>query len=79
MIRIESPMVGTFFAASNPDAPAYVNVGSPVGPETVVCMIEAMKIFNEIRAGCSGTIQRILVENGDAVEFGQALLLVKPM
>jgi acetyl-CoA carboxylase biotin carboxyl carrier protein len=77
-IMIESPMVGTFYAASNPDAEPFVNVGSTVGPETPVCIIEAMKIFNEIKAECSGTIRRILVKNGESVEFGQALFAVEP-
>jgi acetyl-CoA carboxylase biotin carboxyl carrier protein len=71
-------MVGTFYAAANPDAPPFVSVGSVVGPETVVCLIEAMKIFNEIKAECSGTIERVLVTNGTPVEFGQALFLVRP-
>ncbi|NNF44159.1 MAG: acetyl-CoA carboxylase biotin carboxyl carrier protein, partial [Phycisphaerales bacterium] len=75
---IESPMVGTFFAAANPDAPPFVSVGSTVGPDTVVCIMEAMKIFNEIKAECSGTIQQVLVENGESVEFGQPLYLVQP-
>jgi acetyl-CoA carboxylase biotin carboxyl carrier protein len=73
-----TPMVGTFYAAANPDAPPFVSVGSVVGPETVVCLIEAMKIFNEIKAECSGTIERVLVTNGTPVEFGQALFLVRP-
>ncbi len=78
LLKIESPMVGTFYATANPDAPAFVNVGSNVAPETVVCIIEAMKIFNEIKAERTGTIQKILVKSGQAVEFGQPLFLVKP-
>ena len=78
LVKIESPMVGTFYAAPNPDSPAFVSVGSNVGAESVVCMIEAMKIFNEIKAECSGTIEKVLVKNGEAVEFGQTLFLVKP-
>lgn len=78
LIRIESPMVGTFYTSPNPDSPVFVDVGTKVGAETVVCIIEAMKIFNEIKAECSGTIQRVLVKNGQAVEFGQPLFLVKP-
>ena len=70
---ITSPMVGTFYTASGPDAAIYVKIGDQVGPETVVCMIEAMKVFNEIPAECSGKIVSMLVENGDAVEFGQKL------
>lgn len=76
--EIKSPMVGTFYTAANPDSPAYASVGSPVGEDSVVCIIEAMKVFNEIRAETSGTIIRILVQNGQSVEFGQPLFLVKP-
>jgi len=75
---IESPMVGTFFAAPNPDSEPYVKVGDSVSPETVVCIVEAMKVFNEIKAGCNGTVERILTNNGEAVEFGQKLFLVRP-
>lgn len=78
LIRIESPMVGTFYAAPNPDAPPFVTPGAVVNPETVVCIIEAMKIFNEIKAECAGTIHKVLVKNGEPVEFGQLLFLVKP-
>src|SRR3990172_3740887 len=60
--QIVSPMVGTFYAASSPDSPPFVKVGAAVGPETTVCLIEAMKIFNEIKAECSGTIERVLVD-----------------
>ncbi len=78
LLRIESPMVGTFYLAPNPDAAPFVTVGATVGPETTVCVIEAMKIFNEIKAECSGTIEKVLVSNAEAVEFGQALFLVRP-
>jgi len=78
LTRIDSPMVGTFFAAANPDSPPFANVGTAVSPDKVVCIIEAMKIFNEIKAECSGTIAKVLVKNGQAVEFGQPLFLVKP-
>ncbi len=78
LVRIESPMVGTFYSAPNPDAAPFVTVGANVGPETNVCVIEAMKIFNEIKAECSGTIEKVLVSNAEAVEFGQALFLVRP-
>ena len=77
LTRIECPMVGTFYALPNPDAAPFVQTGNTVTPDTVVCLIEAMKIFNEIKAECSGTIEKILVRNGDAVEFGQALFLVR--
>ncbi len=72
-IYITSPMVGTFYTASSPDAAPFAKIGDQVGPESVVCIIEAMKVFNEIPAECSGKIVSMLVENGDAVEFGQKL------
>ena len=78
LIKVESPMVGTFYASPSPDKPAFITAGASVGPETVVCLVEAMKIFNEIKAGCTGTIERVLVKSGDPVEFGQPLFLVKP-
>ena len=77
-VTIDSPMVGTFYSASSPDAKAFANVGDRVDEDTVVCIIEAMKVFNEIKAEVSGTIEKILVENGQAVEFGQPLFTVKP-
>lgn len=78
LVAIESPMVGTFYAAPGPDKPSFTNVGASVGPDTVVCLVEAMKIFNEIRAEKSGTIVKVLVKSGQAVEFGQPLFMVKP-
>jgi acetyl-CoA carboxylase biotin carboxyl carrier protein len=75
---IKSPMVGTFYSSPSPDAKAFVSVGSTVDDETDVCIIEAMKVFNNIKAECKGTIAKILVENGATVEFGQVLFLVKP-
>jgi acetyl-CoA carboxylase biotin carboxyl carrier protein len=78
LTAIESPMVGTFYSAGSPDADAFVSVGSSVGPDTVVAIVEAMKIFNEIKAECSGTIERVLVENGASVEYGQPLFMVRP-
>jgi acetyl-CoA carboxylase biotin carboxyl carrier protein len=77
-IVIESPMVGTFYSSSSPDAPPFVNVGSAVRPDTTVCIIEAMKVFTDIPAGVSGTIAEVLVKNGQAVEFGQPLFRVIP-
>jgi acetyl-CoA carboxylase biotin carboxyl carrier protein len=71
--EIKSPIVGTFYAASGPDAEPFVKVGSKVQPESVCCIIEAMKVFNEIQAGVSGTIREILIENGAPVEYGQVL------
>jgi acetyl-CoA carboxylase biotin carboxyl carrier protein len=73
---IKSPMVGTFYVASSPESPPFVKVGDHVGPETTVCIIEAMKVFNEIPAETSGKIVAVLVENGEPVEFGQPLFKV---
>jgi acetyl-CoA carboxylase biotin carboxyl carrier protein len=78
LTQIRSIMVGTFYAAANPDSQPFVQVGSTVDEETDVCVIEAMKVFNTIKAECRGTIAKILVTNGQSVEFGQALFLVKP-
>jgi len=75
---INSPMVGTFYATPSPDAEPYVKVGDHVTEETAVCMIEAMKVFNEIRAEMSGTIEKLLVKNAQAVEFGLPLFVVRP-
>lgn len=75
---IKSPMVGTFYAASSPDAKPLVSVGSTVDEETDVCVIEAMKVFNNIKAECRGKIVKVLAQNGQTVEFGQSLFLVKP-
>jgi acetyl-CoA carboxylase biotin carboxyl carrier protein len=77
-VLIRSPMVGTFYAAANPESPPFVKVGDQIGPETTVCIIEAMKVFNEIPAECSGRIVVQLVQNGDPVEFGQPLFRVEP-
>ncbi len=74
---ITSPMVGTFYRAPAPDAPPFVDVGSQVGPKTVVCIIEAMKLMNEIEAEVSGEIVEILAENGQLVEYGQPLFKVR--
>lgn len=73
---ITSPMVGTFYRSSAPDSPPFVQIGSDVQPETVVCILEAMKVMNEIKAGCSGRIVEILAENNAPVEFGQPLFRV---
>ena len=73
---IKSPMVGTFYISPSPDAPAFVKVGDHIGPTTTVCIIEAMKVFNEIPAETSGQIVAVLVENGEPVEFGQKLFKV---
>jgi len=74
---ITSPMVGTFYTASSPDSSPFVKIGDQVGPDTVVCIVEAMKVMNEIKAERSGEIVEILAENGQAVEFDQPLFRVK--
>jgi len=73
---IKSEMVGTFYAAASPDAPPFVKVGDHVGPDTIVCIIEAMKVFNEIPAGISGKIVAVMAQNGDAVGFEAELFKV---
>lgn len=75
---IPSPMVGTFYRASNPESEPFVRVGSKISVDQTLCIIEAMKVMNEIRAEISGEILQVLVENGEPVEFGQPLFLVKP-
>jgi acetyl-CoA carboxylase biotin carboxyl carrier protein len=76
--KITSPMVGTFYQSSSPDSDAYVKVGSKVDDSSVVCIVEAMKLFNEIEAEVKGEIVEILVKDGQLVEYGQPLFLVKP-
>jgi len=78
LIEIKSPMVGTFYASPSPEAPAFVKVGDHVGPTTTVCIIEAMKVFNEIPAEVSGQVVQVLVDNGEPVEFGQPLYKIDP-
>ena len=73
---VKSPMVGTFYRAPGPDKPSYVEVGSAVKTAEPICIIEAMKLLNEIEAGYDGTIKEILVENGQPVEFGQPLFII---
>jgi acetyl-CoA carboxylase biotin carboxyl carrier protein len=77
-IEIKSPMIGTFYRAPSPEAPPYVEVGTEVNPETVVCIVEAMKVMNEIKAEVKGIITQVLLENGKPVEFGQPLFKVRP-
>lgn len=74
---IKSPMVGTFYVAPSPDSPAFAKVGDRVEADTVVCIIEAMKVMNEIKAETSGEIAEICLQNGDTVEFGQPLFKLK--
>ena len=78
LTKIESPMVGTFYASPSPDKPTFVKVGDTVDAETVVCLVEAMKIFNEIKAETSGVVEKVLPASGDSVEFGQPLFLIRP-
>ena len=77
MAKIESPMVGTFYSAPSPDAEPFIKVGSQVDADTVVCIVEAMKVMNEIKAEMSGTVTEVLCKAGEAVEFGQVLFKVK--
>jgi acetyl-CoA carboxylase biotin carboxyl carrier protein len=77
-IEIKSPMVGTFYRAPSPEASSYIEVGAEVNVETVVCIIEAMKVMNEIKAEVKGVVTQVLVENGKPVEFGQPLFKVRP-
>ncbi|MBY0311443.1 MAG: acetyl-CoA carboxylase biotin carboxyl carrier protein [Phycisphaerales bacterium] len=79
LIPIVSPMVGTAYLTPNPDSPSFVQVGASIGPESTVCLIEAMKVFSEIKAETSGVIERVLVTNGQAVQYGQQLFLVRPV
>lgn len=74
---VKSPMVGTFYSAGSPESPAFVKIGDKVGADSIVCIIEAMKVMNEIQAEISGTITEVLIENGEAVEYGQPLFKVK--
>ena len=78
-IEIKSPMIGTFYRAPSPEAASYVETGTEVNSETVVCIIEAMKVMNEIKAEVKGAITQVLVENGKPVEFGQPLFKVRPV
>jgi acetyl-CoA carboxylase biotin carboxyl carrier protein len=77
-IEIKSPMIGTFYRAPSPESPNYADVGTEVNSETVVSIIEAMKVMNEIKAEVNGVITQVLVENGKPVEFGQPLFKVRP-
>jgi acetyl-CoA carboxylase biotin carboxyl carrier protein len=77
-VEIKSPMVGTFYAAPSPDSDPYVSAGTRITADTVVCIIEAMKVMNEIKAECSGTLVEVVVENGRPVEYGQVLFKVRP-
>jgi acetyl-CoA carboxylase biotin carboxyl carrier protein len=77
-VEIKSPMIGTFYRAPSPESGPYVEVGTEVSPETVVCIIEAMKVMNEIKAEAKGVITQVMVENAKPVEFGQPLFKIRP-
>ena len=77
-VDIKSPMIGTLYRSPSPEASAYIEVGSEVNPDSVVCIIEAMKVMNEIKAEVKGIVTQILIENGKPVEFGQPLFKVRP-
>jgi acetyl-CoA carboxylase biotin carboxyl carrier protein len=77
-LDIKSPMIGTFYRAPSPESASYIEVGAEVNPETVVCIIEAMKVMNEIKAEAKGVITQVLVENAKPVEFGQPLFKLRP-
>src|SRR6185503_1567563 len=77
-LEIKAPMIGTFYRAPSPEAGNYVEVGTEVGPDSVVCIIEAMKVMNEIKAEAKGVISQILVDNAKPVEFGQPMFKIRP-
>ena len=76
-IEVKSPMVGTFYGSPSPESPAFISVGQEITPDTVVCIIEAMKVMNEVKSEVSGTVTEICAENGKPVQFGQALFRLK--
>ncbi|MDR3377307.1 MAG: acetyl-CoA carboxylase biotin carboxyl carrier protein [Verrucomicrobiae bacterium] len=77
-VDIKSPMIGTFYRSPSPEAGSYVDIGTEVNPDSVVCIIEAMKVMNEIKSEVKGVVTQMLVENGKPVEFGQPLFKVRP-
>ncbi|HEX7901398.1 MAG TPA: acetyl-CoA carboxylase biotin carboxyl carrier protein [Planctomycetota bacterium] len=77
VMEFKSPLVGTFYRSPKPDADSFVNPNDEIGPEKVICIIEAMKVMNEIKAEMSGIVKEILVKNGQAVEFGEPLFLIE--
>ena len=77
MVEVTSPMVGTFYRSPSPDADPFVQVGDPVGEDTTICIIEAMKVMNEIKAEVEGTVAEVLVTSGEAVEYGQPIVRIK--
>ncbi len=79
LLEVKSPMVGTFYAASSPDVADFVKIGDTINDDSVVCIVEAMKLFNEIKAEVSGKVVEVLVQNGEPVEYGQPMFLVEPV
>ena len=79
LVTVESPMVGTFYVSPTPDKPPFVADGDKVNVGDVLCLIEAMKIFNEIKAEQAGTVEKVLAKNGGAVEFGEAIMTIRPL
>jgi acetyl-CoA carboxylase biotin carboxyl carrier protein len=77
LTAITSPMVGTFYSSPDPESPAYISAGDKVDADTVVCIVEAMKVFSEIRAEVAGVVEKVLVKTGEPVEYGQKLFLVR--
>jgi acetyl-CoA carboxylase biotin carboxyl carrier protein len=77
VVEFKSPLVGTFYRSSKPDADPFVNVGDEVNPEKIICIIEAMKVMNEIKAEMTGVVREVLVKNSQAVEFGETLFLIE--
>ena len=78
-LEIKSPMIGTFYGSPSPESANYVQIGTEVGPDTVVCIIEAMKVMNEIKAEARGVITEILIDNAKPVEFGQPIFKIRPL
>lgn len=78
LVAIDSPMVGTYYSAPDPDSPPFVKVGQQLGVGAVVCIVEAMKVFNEIKSEVAGTLEQILVKNGQPLEYGQPMFLIRP-
>jgi acetyl-CoA carboxylase biotin carboxyl carrier protein len=77
LVKVTSPMVGTFYRAASPDAEPFINEGDHVTPEQVICIIEAMKVMNEIKAEMEGEVVSVLIENGESVEFGQPMVTIR--
>ncbi|MGB9641648.1 MAG: acetyl-CoA carboxylase biotin carboxyl carrier protein [Candidatus Ratteibacteria bacterium] len=79
LVQVKSPLIGTFYRAPSPQSPPFVEIGQVVKKGTTLCIVEAMKVMNEIKAECSGRVKKILVENGSPVEYGQVLFLLEPV